>query len=67
MRAFLKADRNTPADKDKFTMFEMGPARVSDPILSTATRIPSVLSAEVFFSLAMTLEIWPAFAKPKPK
>jgi hypothetical protein len=67
MMAVLKADGNTPANKDMFTMCEISPSRVSDPILSTATRIPSVPSTEVFFSPVMTLEIWHAFAKPKSK
>jgi hypothetical protein len=63
----LKAYGNTPANSDMFTMCEMGPARVSDPILRTATGIPSVPSANVVFSPEMTLEIRPAFAKSKAK
>jgi hypothetical protein len=67
MIAVLKADGNTPTDNDKSTMCEMGLARVSDPILRTATGIPSVPSAEVVFSPEMTLKIRPAFAKSKKK
>jgi hypothetical protein len=67
MRAVLKADGNTPADKDMLTRWEMGPANTWDPILSMATGIPSVPRADVLFSPAMTLEIQPAFAKPKEK
>jgi hypothetical protein len=67
MRAVLKADGNTPADKDMLTRWEMGPASTSDPILSTATGIPSVQNAGVDLSPAMTFAIGPAFAKLKEK
>jgi hypothetical protein len=61
------SDRNSPADRDMLTRWEMGPANTSVPILRRATGIPSVPSAEVLFSPAMTLEIRPALAKPKEK
>jgi hypothetical protein len=67
MRAVLKADGNTPANKDMLTRWLSGPANTSDPILRTDTGIPSVLRAEVVFSQAKTFEIWPALAKPKEK
>jgi hypothetical protein len=67
MMAVLKADGNTPSDNNIFTMCKMGPARTSDPILMTATGIPSVPRAEVVFIPEMTLEIRPAFAKLKTK
>jgi hypothetical protein len=67
MMAVLKADKNTPANNNMFTMCKMGPAKTSDPILRTATGIPSVPRAEVVFSLEMILEIRPAFAKLKVK
>jgi hypothetical protein len=67
MMAVLKADGNTPANNDMLTMCEMGPARISDPILRTATGIPSVPSAEEVFSPEMTLAIRPAFGKSKAK
>jgi hypothetical protein len=61
------ADGNTAADSDMFTRCEMGQANTLDPILSTATGIPSVPSAEMFLSPVMILETRPAFAKSKKK
>jgi hypothetical protein len=59
--AVLKAHGNTPGDSNMFTRCEMGPAKTSDPVLRTATGIPSVPST------VMTFEIRPAFAKLKDK
>jgi hypothetical protein len=42
MRDVLKADGNTPANKDMLTSWLTGPANTSDPILRTDTGIPSV-------------------------
>jgi hypothetical protein len=63
----LKANGNTPADSNMFTRCEMGPAKTLDPILRTATGIPSVPSAEVVLSPVMIFEIRPAFTKSKEK
>jgi hypothetical protein len=49
--AVLKADENTPADKDMLTRWLTGPANMSDPILRTDTGILSVPRAEVVSSV----------------
>jgi hypothetical protein len=56
-----------PDDSDRFTRWEMGPAKTLEPILRMATGIPSVPSADGALSLPMTLAILPAFAKVKEK
>jgi hypothetical protein len=67
MRSVLKADGNTPADKDMLTRWLTGPANTSDPILRKDTGILSVPRAEVFFSPEKTFEIRPVLAKTKKK
>jgi hypothetical protein len=67
MSAVLKADGNTPADKDMLTKWLTGPANMSDPILRTDTGILSVPRAEVDFSPEKIFAIRPALEKPSAK
>jgi hypothetical protein len=62
--ALLKADGNTPANKDMLTRWLTDQANMLDPILRTDTGIPSVPRAEVDFSPEKIFAIWPALAKP---
>jgi hypothetical protein len=49
IRDVLKADGNTPANKDMLTRWQTGPANTSVLISRTDTGIPSMLRAEVDF------------------
>jgi hypothetical protein len=65
--AVLKANENTPADKDMLTRWLTGPANMADSILRTDTGILSVPRAEVVFSPEKIFAIRLAQAKLNAK